>query len=78
MDHGDPGNLNARPRRIHPITSPTLILWGEKDRLIPPAHGRAFRDRIPGSRLVTIQEAGHLLTIERAKAVAAAIVEFLD
>ncbi|HEX2174057.1 MAG TPA: alpha/beta hydrolase [Dehalococcoidia bacterium] len=65
-------------RRIHRITSPTLILWGEQDRLIPPAYGRAMQAQIPGSRLVTVPGAGHLLTLEWPEAVAAAIQEFLD
>jgi pimeloyl-ACP methyl ester carboxylesterase len=30
--------------RLHRIRTPTLVLWGDKDGLIPPAHGRVFAD----------------------------------
>ena len=36
---------------LHRISVPTLILWGDDDKIIPPGYGPAFRDLIPGSRL---------------------------
>jgi pimeloyl-ACP methyl ester carboxylesterase len=39
---------------------PTLILWGGRDRLIPPAVGEEFRRRIAGSKLVVFPELGHV------------------
>lgn len=65
-------------RRIHRLTSPTLILWGEQDRLMPPAYGEAFRDKIRGARLQLIPGAGHLADLEQPEAVATAILEFLE
>lgn len=46
--------------RIATIRQPTLILWGGRDRLIPPAVGRVFQSSIPGSRLVVFDELGHV------------------
>ena len=46
--------------RITALTQPTLILWGGRDRLIPPAHGQRFLHDIKGSRLVTFDELGHV------------------
>ena len=46
--------------RIATIRQPTLILWGGRDRLIPPAAGRIFEQQIPGSRLVVFDELGHV------------------
>ena len=46
--------------RIDAITQPTLVLWGGRDRLIPPAVGREFQSRIRGSRLVVFDELGHV------------------
>lgn len=46
--------------RIAALRQPTLILWGGRDRLIPPAIGREFQRLIPGSRLVEFPELGHV------------------
>lgn len=46
--------------RVKDITAPTLILWGTKDRLIPPEVGRQFQAAIPGSRLVLLEGLGHV------------------
>jgi pimeloyl-ACP methyl ester carboxylesterase/predicted glycosyltransferase len=40
---------------------PTLILHGTDDRIVPYSHGRKFAEAVPGSRLVTFQDAGHAL-----------------
>ena len=47
------------------ITCPTLILVGEEDVATPVAESRYLADRIPGSMLVTIPEAGHLSNFEQ-------------
>ncbi len=46
--------------RIATIQQPTLILWGGRDRLIPPAVGKTFEQQIKGSRLVLFAELGHV------------------
>ena len=50
---------------LHRIAVPTLILWGDDDKIIPPGYGPAFRDLIPASRLEAIANCGHLPQIER-------------
>ncbi len=51
---------------LHRIDVPTLILWGESDKLLPPPYGREYNRLIPGSRLVMLPECGHLPNIEKA------------
>lgn len=46
--------------RIATLTQPTLLLWGGRDRLVPPSVGQDFQARIRGSRLVMIDELGHV------------------
>lgn len=46
--------------RIAQVRQPTLILWGARDRLIPPAVGRDFSQRIAGSQLVVLEGLGHV------------------
>jgi len=46
--------------RIATLKLPTLILWGGRDRLIPPETGRQFQQWIAGSQLVVFDELGHV------------------
>lgn len=45
---------------LHRIRIPTMILWGDSDRIFPPAHGEAYHAAIPGSQLRIIPQCGHL------------------
>lgn len=38
---------------------PLLIVWGARDRIIPPDHGRRAHQLVPGSRFVLFERAGH-------------------
>ena len=51
---------------------PTHIVWGDADNFLSAGHGDAIAAMIPGARVVP--EAGHFLHIEKADALAAAIV----
>lgn len=42
------------------VKAPTLILWGGRDRLIPPENGEKFEQQIAGSRRVVFPELGHV------------------
>ena len=65
-------------RRLARITAPTLLAWGEHDRLAPLACADAWRKEIPGARLTTFSRSGHVPQLEEPEAVAAAIGEFCD
>lgn len=47
------------------LAAPTLLLWGENDRITPPEVARTFHEAIPGSRLVLIPECGHAPPLEQ-------------
>ena len=65
-------------RRAYRIKAPTLILWGEQDRINPPSYAAAFQGLIAGSRTGTLANAGHLLMLEQADAFANAVAAFLN
>src|SRR5262249_47939938 len=46
-------------KRAWRIAAPTLLVWGESDRLIPPVYEGEFASRIPNCRTATIKNAGH-------------------
>ena len=65
-------------RRAYRIKAPTLILWGENDRIIPPVYAEDISKLIPGSQVSVLPNAGHLLMIERAEVFAGAVADFLN
>lgn len=62
---------------VRHITSPTLVIHGAEDRYVPPANARALAEAIPGAKLKVIDEAGHLVFIERFADVNREVVRFL-
>ena len=68
----------ALKRRLHRISVPTLVLWGEEDRFVRPEYGRAYAERIPDSRFVSIAGAGHYPHIEQPDAAMSAVSSFLN
>jgi pimeloyl-ACP methyl ester carboxylesterase len=64
--------------RLHRITSPTLVIWGERDRMVPVGHGHAYAKAIPTAKaLEIIAGAGHSVQVEKPEETAGLILEFL-
>ena len=64
--------------RLYRVKAPTLILWGEADRLLPLEYAALYRERIKGARLSTVKKCGHLPPLEKADETAAQLLEFLS
>ena len=78
MARFSPGPSDAAlPEIAATITTDTLVIWGEGDRLIPIAHAAEWAKLIPRATLRTFEGAGHLVFHERPEAVEA-IAEFLQ
>lgn len=60
------------------IRCPTLVLCGRQDQLTPPEVAEDLACRIPGARLVIVEEAGHLPPLERPHAVSAVMRYWLQ
>jgi pimeloyl-ACP methyl ester carboxylesterase len=56
---------------------PTLLIWGEQDRIIPVAHGYAAHDAVPGSRLEVLAGVGHFPHVEAPTAVVDILDDFI-
>ena len=63
--------------RLRELKLPTLILWGDRDRLLPPAHAKQFQDAIAGSQRVVFDGLGHMPQEEDALRSAEPVGRFL-
>ena len=64
-------------RRLERITCPTLIVWGENDRLIPPVYAMTFQRAIPGSQVAMLSDTGHMPMFEKPQEWSKVISDFL-
>ncbi len=63
--------------RLGEIACPTLIVWGERDRLISVRDADVFAELIPNSRKVVFGDTGHMAMLERPETFNALLEEFL-
>jgi pimeloyl-ACP methyl ester carboxylesterase len=64
--------------RLRGFATPTLVLFGTLDRVIPPDMGRIYKELIPNCHLVFVYDAGHAISTERPEAFAEVTDDFLD
>lgn len=76
----DPGgqSVSALDRVYLAARVPTLIIWGDRDAIIPVAHAHAAHAAIPGSRLSIIEGAGHFPHAEEPRRFIDALTAFLE
>lgn len=60
------------------ITIPALVLWGAQDTTVPIAMGQAYAKAIPQAKFVTIDESGHVPSLEQPQRFVKALEEFLS
>ena len=64
--------------RLRRVQCPTLLLWGDDDRLIPPAHAEEYRKYLPHAQLTLIPRCGHMPMFEREADFVEAIRRFCE
>jgi pimeloyl-ACP methyl ester carboxylesterase len=64
-------------KRIHRITAPTLVIWGEKDGIISPDYAADFERLIKGARAEVLADAAHVPQLERYDVVFDMVEKFL-
>ncbi|MBI3757700.1 MAG: alpha/beta hydrolase [Deltaproteobacteria bacterium] len=65
--------------RLYRVKAPTLLLWGEGDKIVPPRYAQTFRKLLTGSeevKVTLIPQAGHMPLLEQTQATTKAIFEF--
>lgn len=64
-------------KRLHRMSAPALIVWGEEDALVPSVYAEEFRRRIVPSRVVLVPDCGHIPQVEQLEPTYAAVSQFL-
>jgi len=62
--------------RLAAIACPTLVIWGDADRIADPGYGRAYAAAIPGARFELLTETGHLPQLETPEQLLRAVWAF--
>lgn len=75
---GNSNRVEATHERLSDLSVPTLVMHGERDNLIPAAHGELFAEAIPGAELKLYPDVGHLPQEEIAAESVADLRAFLD
>ncbi len=60
------------------IQSPTLIICGTEDKMTPPKYSKSLHEEIPNSELELIEDAGHMVMLEKPRQVAEVIESFIE
>jgi pimeloyl-ACP methyl ester carboxylesterase len=76
VDHG--GQVVSAHDRLYLARHPTLIVWGDRDSMIPVAHARAAHEAIRGSRLEIFPGAQHFPHAEFPDRFAAVLTDFME
>ena len=76
----DPGGqaVSAKDRLYLAAGMPTLIVWGDADRIIPVAHAHAAHEAMPGSRLEIFEGVGHFPHKEEPLRFVDVLSDFID
>ena len=58
------------------MTVPTLVVWGDSDRIVDSDYGRAYAAAIPGATFILLTETGHVPQIETPEQLLTPIWDF--
>ena len=64
-------------KRLYRLSAPTLVLWGQSDKMIPPVYATRWAELIPQASVARIADAGHMLPYEQPEAFVASLTTFL-
>ena len=70
--------LNETMMNLHRITSPTLIIWGRQDAIIPLKQAYYAKEKISNSKLHIIEQCGHMPNFEKPDEFNQVVLDFLS
>lgn len=68
----------AFENKLHQITVPTLILFGEEDKVVPPGNAQLFAEKLPNNEIIILPDAGHFYPFEAPDTAVSAVTRFLQ
>ena len=76
----DPGGqrVNASDRLYLAQNVPFMLVWGERDPIIPVEHGRTAHELVPSSRLEVFEDAGHFPHVDDPQRFLDVLLDFID
>ena len=73
-----PARDEALESRMPGLQVPVLVLFGTKDRMIPPEMGRLYCEKLPNCHLILVYDAGHAVDADRPEAFVSVVSDFLQ
>ncbi|WP_042145219.1 alpha/beta fold hydrolase [Paucisalibacillus sp. EB02] len=70
------GDLNSE--QLKEIKTPTLLLWGKDDKVVPLPIGKKLAKDLPNAKIISYEQAGHLVTEEKAQQLYKEILSFTE
>lgn len=64
-------------RQLAEVTTPTLIIWGSRDLILPMSHAYAGQRLIPSSQVRIVEGCGHVPQVERPQEFNRLVLDFL-
>ena len=59
------------------VRCPTLVVFGQEDRVIPPAAARIYQERVPNCNVAWVYDAGHVIAAERPEALTGLVLDYV-
>ena len=71
-------NAEVISKKLKKISTPTMVIWGEKDPVILPKYGDEFASHIPNCKLHKMQNSGHTPYVDSPEKFSDIVLEFLS
>ncbi|MCW5745399.1 MAG: alpha/beta hydrolase [Alphaproteobacteria bacterium] len=66
------------PHLLGGVRAPTLVVWGDDDKVVPLSAGRVYAAALPGAHLEIVKACGHCVDMEQPEALAKLVTSFVD
>ncbi|UYN93448.1 MAG: alpha/beta hydrolase [Enhydrobacter sp.] len=65
------------PHLLGSVKAPSLVVWGDADRVVPLSAGRRYVEALPDARLEVVEACGHCVDMEKPEALAGLVTQFI-
>ena len=65
------------PHLLASVKVPALIVWGDKDRIVPVSAGTRYLSALPNAKLEVIENCGHCVDLEQPERLARLVTPFI-